>query len=102
VGAVNQQHSGELACPSDQVSFPFEMGRELGRGELGGTSQTSFLGGPSAFSREEMCTTVADRPGAVSQGTQASLNLVENGGSGGRGRGGGGGRGICITIQQPH
>lgn len=53
---------------SDQVSFPHEVGKELDRGELGGTGQPPLLGEPSASSREETSTIVADRPGAVSQG----------------------------------
>lgn len=66
MGSVDQQHLAiQLLI---RYPFPHEVGKELDRGELGGTGRPPLLGEPSASSREETCTIVADRPGAVSQG----------------------------------
>lgn len=90
-GNLQENQPGHLVIGSGILSLR-DGGVELGRGELGGTPQPSLLGEPSVSSREETCTIVADRPGAVSQRVQASLYSVENGGGGGE---------ICITTQQP-
>lgn len=55
-------------------------GEGAGRQGVGRQILASLFGEPSVSSREERCNIVADRPGAVSQGAQASLYSVENGG----------------------